>query len=243
MTWIGDLASRARLERGPSLGERSTHEVIVAEREQIERDEMGRVCFGQHPDAAVGGMDPLLEGLELEPAHLGVGHHDLAVDDGLPGRFALIASTTSGKYRVIGRSLRLPISTSSWSRKTIDRNPSHLGSYENGPVGMSLTDFASMGATGGMTGRRTTYLPDLRTPRPVARRRAVLRGQGHAHAFDRGGARDRDPGELRSGRRVQTSTRSSNATYRRSPSDESPSPETSSVSSCEPPRTCPCRSA
>ena len=44
------------------------------------------------------------------------------------GKFASTASTTSGKYRVIGRSLRLPISTSSPSRKMIDLNPSHLGS-------------------------------------------------------------------------------------------------------------------
>ena len=44
------------------------------------------------------------------------------------GRLRLTAATTSGKYRVIGRSLRLPISTSSPSRNTIERNPSHLGS-------------------------------------------------------------------------------------------------------------------
>ncbi len=44
------------------------------------------------------------------------------------GRFAFTASTTSGKYRVIGRSLRLPSSTSSPSRNTIVRNPSHLAS-------------------------------------------------------------------------------------------------------------------
>ena len=36
--------------------------------------------------------------------------------------------TSSGKYRVIGRSLRLPISTSGPSRKMMDRNPSHFGS-------------------------------------------------------------------------------------------------------------------
>ena len=44
------------------------------------------------------------------------------------GSSALIAATSSGKYRVIGRSFRLPISTSSPSRKTIDRKPSHFGS-------------------------------------------------------------------------------------------------------------------
>ncbi len=44
------------------------------------------------------------------------------------GKLASTASTTSGKYRVIGFSLRLPISTSSPSRKMIDRKPSHFGS-------------------------------------------------------------------------------------------------------------------
>ena len=38
------------------------------------------------------------------------------------------ASTSSGKYLVIGRSLRLPISTSAPSRKMTERKPSHLGS-------------------------------------------------------------------------------------------------------------------
>lgn len=44
------------------------------------------------------------------------------------GRFCRSASTSSGKYRVIGFSLRLPSSTSSPSRNTIVRKPSHLGS-------------------------------------------------------------------------------------------------------------------
>ncbi len=44
------------------------------------------------------------------------------------GRFAVTAATISGKYRVIGRSLRLPISTSPPSLKMIDRKPSHFGS-------------------------------------------------------------------------------------------------------------------
>ena len=44
------------------------------------------------------------------------------------GSSALAAATSSGKYRVIGRSLRLPSSTSSESRKQIDLKPSHFGS-------------------------------------------------------------------------------------------------------------------
>ncbi len=67
------------------------------------------------------------------------------------GSSALNASTSSGKYRVIGFSLREPISTSSPSRNTTDRKPSHFGSYD-APAGISGTALASIGATGGMTG-------------------------------------------------------------------------------------------
>ena len=47
--------------------------------------------------------------------------------------------------------MRLPSSTSSPSRKQIERNPSHFGSYDasGGIVG---TDLAYIGETGGMTG-------------------------------------------------------------------------------------------
>ena len=44
------------------------------------------------------------------------------------GNSAFTASTTSGKYRVSGRSLREPSTTSSPSRNAMQRNPSHLGS-------------------------------------------------------------------------------------------------------------------
>jgi hypothetical protein len=77
------------------------------------------------------------------------------------GNSALIAATNSGKYRVMGRSLRLPSSTSSPSRKTIDRKPSHFGSYD-APGGMVLTDLASMGGTGGITGSFTRVIVHVR---------------------------------------------------------------------------------
>ena len=44
------------------------------------------------------------------------------------GMLARSAGGSSGKYRVSGFSLRLPSSTSSPSRKTMQRNPSHFGS-------------------------------------------------------------------------------------------------------------------
>src|SRR5215204_3152147 len=55
----------------------------------------------------------------------------------------------------------LPISTSSPSRNTIDRKPSHFGSKDSEPSGICGTDFASIGATGGITGRSMRSL--LRT--------------------------------------------------------------------------------
>src|SRR6202020_964001 len=51
----------------------------------------------------------------------------------------------------MGRSLRLPSSTSSRSRKQMDLNPSHLGSYD-ASGGMDRTGFANIGETGGITG-------------------------------------------------------------------------------------------
>src|SRR5215216_6345386 len=53
----------------------------------------------------------------------------------------------------MGRSLRLPSSTSPPSRNTMVRNPSHLGSKLQGPSGSPETGLASIGATGGITGR------------------------------------------------------------------------------------------
>src|SRR5215471_21579695 len=53
----------------------------------------------------------------------------------------------------MGLSLREPISTASPSRKMIDRKPSHFGSKLSAPSGMRGTALASIGATGGITGR------------------------------------------------------------------------------------------
>src|SRR5215475_7890568 len=71
----------------------------------------------------------------------------------------------------MGRSFRLPISTSSPSRKMIDRKPSHLGSKLYEPVGISATDLASMGGTGGITGRRMR----LSSPTPGLDRESVTK--------------------------------------------------------------------
>src|SRR5437867_6392672 len=67
-----------------------------------------------------------------------------------------MSSSNSGKYRFNGFSSRLWIRISSPSRNTNARNPSHFGSkIHDPPVGNSATLFASIGKTGGFTGRCT----------------------------------------------------------------------------------------
>lgn len=68
------------------------------------------------------------------------------------GRFRSSASASSGKYLVSGLPVRLPSSISGPSRKTIARKPSHFPSYCI-PGGIFFTDLASIGLTGGITGR------------------------------------------------------------------------------------------
>lgn len=87
------------------------------------------------------------------------------------------AVTSSGKYRVSGLPVRLPISTSSPSRKTIARKPSHLASYCI-PGGISGTDLASIGATGGITGRSMS--PMVPPPDPARTGTAALRARAPA---------------------------------------------------------------
>src|SRR5919108_2013464 len=76
----------------------------------------------------------------------------------------------------MGRSLRLPSSTSSPSRNTTVRNPSHLGSKLWGPSGSPATGLASIGATGGITGR--SLPPSIQDRPPEGRRAAPRRGAG-----------------------------------------------------------------
>src|SRR5262245_56451888 len=97
------------------------------------------------------------------------------------GNWPRIWLTSSGKYRVMGRSLRLPISTSSPSRKIIDRNPSHLGSKLYEPSGISLTALASIGATGGVTGSVIVPCPPTGIPGQLPGPRAARRADAAGH--------------------------------------------------------------
>src|SRR5580698_11541509 len=69
----------------------------------------------------------------------------------------------------------------------IDRKPSHFGSKLSAPAGMSFTDLASIGATGGMTGRSIPPSwpgrgAGVRQPRPRARSGAAHLTRSRARA-------------------------------------------------------------
>src|SRR5689334_9909121 len=72
------------------------------------------------------------------------------------GSWSFACATTSGKYLVSVLPPRLASSTSSPSRNTMQRNPSHLGSYDMpAATGISATLLASIGSTGGEMGSVT----------------------------------------------------------------------------------------
>ncbi len=68
------------LQPGSALGERVLGQVLVAQRQQVERDEAGRGLDGQQVHPAGRRVDALLQHLELQRVALPVQHHDLAVD-------------------------------------------------------------------------------------------------------------------------------------------------------------------
>src|SRR6267378_5193624 len=84
------------------------------------------------------------------------------------GRAAARGATSSGKYRFIGFSSRLCSRTSSPSRNTRVRNPSHLGSNcQPSPPGRASAAFDSMGARGGGNGSRVGTVFGARLPRAI----------------------------------------------------------------------------
>jgi hypothetical protein len=189
-----------RLECGPSLGERPLHEVIVAERQQVERDEVRRRGLREELHPAGGGVDPLLEGLELQTAHLLVGHHDLAVDDAPFGQVRLdrlddLREVPGHRALVAAPDLDLLLVA-----EDDGPEPVPLRLVRERPGRDVLDRFREHRCHGRHDGQAHT--PILHDP-PVARLPERSGGDGHAHPIDRGGARDSDPGELRSGLRVQ----------------------------------------
>ena len=69
---------RHRLQHGTPVAERFGRQIGVSHRQHVEGHELGRGLRGQPGDPALGGVDPLLQGVEAE---LVVdAHDDLAVD-------------------------------------------------------------------------------------------------------------------------------------------------------------------
>jgi hypothetical protein len=84
------------------------------------------------------------------------------------GSEASSGASSSGKYRVNGRSLRLANSIASPSRKTMQRNPSHFGSYNQpSPTGISVANFASIGDSGGWRGNDIVGISSSMSGMPV----------------------------------------------------------------------------
>ena len=75
---IGGIRQRLD-EPTPPLGEGLRHQVVVADGEQVEPDERGGRALCEHAHAAVGWVDALLEGVEVEAAV--DREDDLPVDD------------------------------------------------------------------------------------------------------------------------------------------------------------------
>jgi hypothetical protein len=121
-------AGQRIFQRRPALLERPFGVVVVAEGEQVERDEVGRCLTGEHVHPAGRRVDPLQQGLEVEPAAILAGNHDLPVDHApareLPGDRGHELGEIPGHRPLV----RLPSSTSPSSAKTMERNPSHFGS-------------------------------------------------------------------------------------------------------------------
>jgi hypothetical protein len=69
------------LEGGAALGERRPPHVPALEGEQVEGDEVGRGLAGEPGDTRLGGVDPILQHVEVEAVPV-VDHHHLAVDHG-----------------------------------------------------------------------------------------------------------------------------------------------------------------
>lgn len=130
----------------PALDERPLGQVVVAEGEQVERDEAGRGLLGEQPHPAGGGVDALLEGLEVESVAGGVGNDDLAVDDRAPescqDRLDNLGEVAGHWLGVAAADLHLVAIP-----KDHRLNPSHFGS-KHCWAGISPMGLASIGRTG-----------------------------------------------------------------------------------------------
>ena len=72
----GELFDEQRVPRGQRL----VHQVAIAEREKVERNERGGRLRGQATHSRLGRVDPLQQRIEIQPVVVQRRQHDLAVD-------------------------------------------------------------------------------------------------------------------------------------------------------------------
>ena len=136
--------------RGAPLAERPAGVVLVAEGEQVERDERRRREIGEHVDPAGRRMDALLQRLEVQPV-IG-GDDDLTVDHatirqlcgGRRDEFGEVAGHRPFVAAAAARHHHRRESRWTESRPTSARTEA--------PGGIAVTDLDSIGDTGGRTG-------------------------------------------------------------------------------------------
>ena len=165
---VGHAPARARRA---GAGEPRLQVVDVGQREHVEDDEPGRRLLGQQPDPAGGRVDALQQGLEVEPPALGVGHDDLPVQHAPlrqdsprpPPRARGSSGSAAARCGCPARPRRRPGRRSTGSRPTWARSSA-------GRSGSPSTGLASIGATGGITGRRIAPSSPISPGRAAAAR-------------------------------------------------------------------------
>ena len=154
----GHARLHARGQATAPIAVRALAQVLVVEREEVPGDVAGRRAPPPGAERATqpggsggGGRRSRAAGIRRSRSR--------RRSTARSGRAARSGASSSGKYRFSGRRSRLCTRSSSPSRKTRARKPSHLGSYaQPGPSGSDDWGFASIGSSGGGNGRRTRGL-------------------------------------------------------------------------------------
>ena len=154
--WHGPSSdAEGLLEGSAALGERPLDVGLVAEREQVEGDETGGRLLRQLLDPRRGRVDPLLQRLELQ---LGPGRHEqLAVEHHPLGQLSAdclddLGEVAGQRFRVAAGELDLVAVAEHQAPKPV---PLRLEAEARRLRDTPATDLASIGRTGGMTGRST----------------------------------------------------------------------------------------
>ena len=156
VTWIdGPAPASASTRAARRSRERAPGVVVVAEGQQVERDEGRRRLLGEHAHPRVGRVDALLQRLEIQ-AVVG-GDDDLAVDHAALRQLCLDRLDQFGEvpgHRPLVAAAELHLVAVA---KTYRPEAVPLGLVD-APGGIVRTGLASIGETGGMTGRSTGSL-------------------------------------------------------------------------------------